>query len=313
MNAFSKSLEHDIFQIDTGYLRPGLASCYLVIDAGRVAVIDTGVEKTAQRIEAVLVEQGLSFENVDYIVPTHVHLDHAGGAGKLMQLCRTAKLVIHPYGSRHMIDPSVLIAGAEAVYGRQGLRDSVGEIFPVDAERVIEAGDQYCFMLGQREFRVLDTPGHARHHFCVWDEKSRGFFTGDTFGIAYPELCSNAGSFIFPPSTPVQFDPTAWHASLDRLMAWQPERMYLTHFGQLDEPALYVDTLHRMIDELAALAIMHKQSEHSLSLAVRQYFDQALKQQDCQLEEARLAELLDLDLNIIIQGLVVWQQRQARN
>jgi len=310
VKTYSKLLEHNIIQIDTGYLRAGLAACYLVIDNRRVAVIDTGVEQTCSRIEAVLAEQGLTFNNVDFIVPTHVHLDHAGGAGKLMQYCPNARLVIHPFGSRHMIDPARLIAGAEAVYGKQGLRDSVGEIIPVDESRVIEADDMYRFSVGERELLVLDTPGHARHHFCVWDEQSRGFFTGDTFGIAYPELECDGHSFIFPPTTPVQFDPPAWHASIDRMMAWNPERMYLTHFGQLDEPVTYLNTLHRMIDDLAELALAHNASDLALALAVKQYLYQELKKSGCQLGNDQLALVLDLDLGIIVQGLEVWLERR---
>lgn len=310
MKTYSKLLDHNIIQIDTGYLRPGLAACYLIIDNNRAAVIDTGVEQTCDRVQAVLADQGLTFNNVDFIIPTHVHLDHAGGAGKLMQLCRNAQLVIHPFGSRHMIDPARLIAGAEAVYGKQGLRDSVGEIIPVDENRVIEADDMYRFRLGERELLVLDTPGHARHHFCVWDEQSRGFFTGDTFGIAYPELDCDGHSFIFPPTTPVQFDPPAWHASIDRMMAWHPERMYLTHFGQLDEPVIYLNTLHRMIDDLAALALEHDAPELELAPAVKQYIYQELKKHGCQLGKDRLARVLDLDLDIIVQGLEVWLERR---
>jgi glyoxylase-like metal-dependent hydrolase (beta-lactamase superfamily II) len=310
VKTYSKLLDHNIIQIDTGYLRPGLAACYLIIDNNRAAVIDTGVEQTCDRVQAVLADQGLTFNNVDFIIPTHVHLDHAGGAGKLMQLCRNAQLVIHPFGSRHMIDPARLIAGAEAVYGKQGLRDSVGEIIPVDENRVIEADDMYRFRLGERELLVLDTPGHARHHFCVWDEQSRGFFTGDTFGIAYPELDCDGHSFIFPPTTPVQFDPPAWHASIDRMMAWHPERMYLTHFGQLDEPVIYLNTLHRMIDDLAALALEHDAPELVLAPAVKQYIYQELKKHGCQLDNDRLAEVLDLDLDIIVQGLEVWLERR---
>jgi glyoxylase-like metal-dependent hydrolase (beta-lactamase superfamily II) len=301
MNTFSKQLEHNIIQIDTGYLRSGLAACYLVIDNNRVAVIDTGVEQTCNRVEAVLHEQGLTFENVDFIVPTHVHLDHAGGAGKLMSVCRNARMVVHPFGSRHMIDPARLIAGAEAVYGKQGLRDSVGEIIPVDEDRVIVANDGYRFRLGERELLVIDTPGHARHHFCVWDEQSRGFFTGDTFGIAYPELAVDGRSFIFPPTTPVQFDPGAWHASIDRLMAWQPERMYLTHFGILEGPVLYMNTLHRMIDDLAALALEHDPPDGALAPAVRHYIFQELEKHGCMLDDASVSQVLNLDLDIIVQ------------
>jgi len=309
VNTFSKQLDHNIIQIDTGYLRTGLAACYLIIDNSRVAVIDSGVERTCGRVEAVLAGQGLTFNNVDFIVPTHVHLDHAGGAGKLMQLCQNARLVIHPFGSRHMIDPARLIAGAEAVYGKQGLHDSVGEIIPVDENRVIEADDLYRFRLGERELLVLDTPGHARHHLCLWDEQSRGFFTGDTFGIAYPELDCDGYSFIFPPTTPVQFDPPAWHASIDRLMAWHPERMYLAHFGLLEEPVIYVNTLQRMIDDLAALALECNVPDKVLPAAVKRYIYQELKKHGCQLDKERLAQVLDLDLDIIIQGLEVWLER----
>ena len=310
MTTFAEHLDHNIIQIDTGYMRPGLAACYLLIDQGRVAIIDTGVEHTVSRIMQVLQDMSLSEENVDYVVPTHVHLDHAGGAGKLMAVCKNAQMVIHPFGSRHMIDPSKLIAGAQAVYGVQGLRDSVGEIVPVDAQRVIAAEDMYRFTVGSRELLIVDTPGHARHHFCVWDEMSKGFFTGDTFGIAYPELVCRELSFIFPPSTPVQFDPPAWHASIDRLMAWHPERMYLTHFGQLDNPVLYVNTLHRMIDNLTQLAIENDEPDDSLDAVVEQYIHQQLSAHGCQLEEGRIAELLDLDLDIIVQGLKVWIARK---
>lgn len=312
MLTHSKKLDYNIIQIDTGYLRPGLAACYLVIDSGRAAVIDTGVEQTALRVQEVLYEEGLSTDCVDFIVPTHVHLDHAGGAGKLMQICHNAKLVIHPLGSRHMIDPSRLIAGAEAVYGKEGLHQSVGEIIPVDRERVIEAADAFRFMLGQRELLIIDTPGHARHHFCVWDETSKGFFTGDTFGLAYPELDCEGRSFIFPPTTPVQFDPPAWHASIDRLMAMHPERMYLTHFGQLDEPVIYMNALHRRIDDLAALALNHDKSIDDLAASVKQYINQELTTHGSQLGSEQLGQILDLDIDLIVQGLAVWLSRQQK-
>jgi glyoxylase-like metal-dependent hydrolase (beta-lactamase superfamily II) len=312
MRPIAKQLEHNIIQLDTGYLRPGLAACYLLIDQGRVAIIDTGVEHTVSRIQQVLHDESLTAESVDYVVPTHVHLDHAGGAGKLMAVCKNAQMVIHPFGSRHMIDPSKLIAGAQAVYGEQGLRESVGEIIPVDAKRVIAAEDLFRFTVGSRELLIVDTPGHARHHFCIWDEVSKGFFTGDTFGIAYPELNCGEHAFIFPPSTPVQFDPAAWHASIDRLMAWHPERMYLTHFGQLDKPILYMNKLHSMIDDLASLAFKNASTDSLLAAAVEQYIHKQLTKHGCKLDDQRVAQLLDLDLDIIVQGLKVWISRQNK-
>jgi glyoxylase-like metal-dependent hydrolase (beta-lactamase superfamily II) len=214
-----------------------------------------------------------------------------------------------------MIDPSRLIAGAEAVYGKEGLHRSVGEIIPVDRDRVIEAADSYRFMLGSRELLVIDTPGHARHHFCIWDEASKGFFTGDTFGLAYPELQCDGRSFIFPPTTPVQFDPPAWHASIDRLMAMHPERMYLTHFGQLDEPVVYMNDLHRRIDDLAALALGHDKSAADLDLAasVYAYVNQELTAHGSKLDKEKLGQVLDLDIDLIVQGLQVWVSRQRES
>ena len=313
MQSYSKRLDHDITCIDTGYARAGLAACYLVIDQGRAAVIDTGVEHTIPRLQAVLADNGLVTADVDYIVPTHVHLDHAGAAGKLMQLCSNALMIIHPYGSRHMIDPSRLIAGAEAVYGKEELRRTVGEILPVDKERVQEAADNFRFSIGGRELIIVDTPGHARHHFCIWDERSRGFFSGDTFGVAYPELVCRDRIFIFPPTTPVQFDPAAWHASIDRLMAWRPERMYLTHFGQLDQPVQYMNALHRRIDELAELTLANGNAGDDLATAVNSYIDRELDRHGCRLETEQQAQVLNLDIDLIVQGLEVWLSRQQKS
>ena len=304
-------LDEGILQLDTGYHRTGLAACYVMIEDGRAAIFDTGVEHSVARILCALEDEGLTSDDVEYVVPTHVHLDHAGGAGRLMQECRQASMVIHPRGARHMIDPAKLIAGAEAVYGREGLRNSVGEIVPVDEKRVIAAEDGYRFHLGGRELTVLDTPGHARHHFCIWDERTRGFFSGDTFGVVYPELSCNGAGFIFPPTTPVQFEPEAWHQSIDRLMAWRPECMYLTHFGRLDEPARYADDLHRRIDDLARVAATCKRGGSALALSVNAYLDTELDRAGCALNEAQRNDILELDVDLIVQGLEVWLARRS--
>ncbi len=305
------SLDGNIYQIDTGYHRPGLAACYVMIEGGRAAIFDTGVEHSVTTILAALDKEGLSGEDVEYIVPTHVHLDHAGGAGRLMQECKNARMIIHPRGARQMIDPAKLIAGAEAVYGREALLRSVGEIVPVDAERVIAADDGYRFRLTDRELVIVDTPGHARHHFCIWDEGTRGFFSGDTFGVVYPELCSGDEGFIFPPTTPVQFDPEAWHASIDQLMAWRPECMYLTHFGRLDTPLYYVQDLHRRIHDLADTAMACKRDASSLATSVGAYMDLELDRHGCQLDETGRKRIMELDMGLIVQGLEVWLSRQV--
>ncbi|MEY8263748.1 MAG: MBL fold metallo-hydrolase, partial [Bermanella sp.] len=225
-----------ITQLDTAFQRPNMAACYIMQDAGEVAIIETGTKDTVPLIFACLQQLGLKPEQVKYIIPTHVHLDHAGGVGRLMQQLPNATLVVHEKGARHMIDPSKLQAGASAVYGEAEFNKTYGDLLPVAKERIISPLDNEQLTLGQRTLTFLDTPGHARHHFCVYDEVSQGFFSGDTFGLAYQELTNENGAFLMVTTTPVQFDPDALKNSIDKLMAMQPQRMFLTHYGVLENP-----------------------------------------------------------------------------
>jgi glyoxylase-like metal-dependent hydrolase (beta-lactamase superfamily II) len=304
--------EHGITRIDCGYLRPGLAACYLLVHAGRAAFVDTGTWHTVPLMLEALARAGLTPEAVDYVCPTHVHLDHAGGAGELMRRLPNARLVMHPRGAPHMIDPAKLTAGALAVYGEDKFREGFVELAPVPAARVIEAPDGFELSLNGRRLQFLDTPGHASHHYCIWDETSRGCFTGDTFGISYREFDTAAGPFVFPPTTPVQFKPEAWHLSLDRLLALHPERMFLTHFGMvLDVPRLAAD-LHRRIDEYAALARrVHDADDRytALHAALRASLIRAIQAHGCTLGEDDIAHVLELDLDLNTQGLLVWLDR----
>ncbi|TXT21253.1 MAG: beta-lactamase-like protein [bacterium] len=178
--------EHGIVTLDADYLRPGLAAVHLIVEDGGVAIVDTGTNHAVPSVLAELRGLGLGPEAVDYVIVTHVHLDHAGAAGALLQNCPNAKLVVHPKGARHMIDPAKLVAGSIAVYGREHFYAHYGDIVPAPAERVIEAGDGFRLDFRGRTLSFLDTPGHARHHYCIHDQRSNSLFTGDTFGISYP-------------------------------------------------------------------------------------------------------------------------------
>lgn len=208
-----QDLGHDITRIDSAMLREELAACYLLRGASanggadEYAIIETGTHKTVPIILALLEQRGVRRDQVRYVIPTHVHLDHAGGVGGLMQALPEATLLVHPAGARHMIDPGRLKAGAMAVYGEDAFTEIYGDIVPVAAERVRAMADGTSAAVGDRQLVFYDTPGHARHHFCVHDPQSRGIFTGDTFGLAYPRLHTHRGPFIFPTTTPVQFDP----------------------------------------------------------------------------------------------------------
>lgn len=309
------SYAHGVTVIDTGLVRPNFTASYLVqADAG-AAFIETGPSQAAPLQMQALANAGLTPEDVDYVIPTHVHLDHAGGAGELIRRCPNAQLVIHPYGARHMIDPSKLIAGATAVYGEAELRRHYGEIIPVPAERVIEASDGFELDWRGRKLVFVDTPGHARHHFCVWDETSGGFFSGDTFGLSYREFDTDNGPFVFPTTTPVQFDPSALHNSIDRLLSYEPERMFLTHFGMVEDVACLAGDMHRRLDDFVAIgqANAEREDRHErISEQLMTYLLEDARAHGCTLDGATMTKLFTLDVELNAQGMEFWlDQRTA--
>jgi glyoxylase-like metal-dependent hydrolase (beta-lactamase superfamily II) len=307
----------DVWCIDTGLYRPGLAACYLVRGGGRLAFIDTGTAHTVPRLLQVLADLGHSPGEVDYVIPTHVHLDHAGGAGLLMRHCPRALLAVHAKGAPHLIDPARLTAGATAVYGAAAFVADFGVLTPVPQGRVQVLEDGAEIDLGGRALRFLDTPGHANHHGCIHDPATRACFTGDTFGIAYRELYAGSRPYLFAPTTPVAFDPDAWLASLDRLMALEPQAMYLTHYGRLDQPAAQVDALRQSIRDQAALALEVAAAgpegrPERLRTAVSQHLVTGAQANGCTLGEADIRAVLAVDLDLNAQGLAVWLVRRDR-
>lgn len=306
-----QDLGQGIYCIDTFYYRPKLDGCYLVRQDGEAALIDTGTSHVAPAVMELLARLDLKPEQVKYVIPTHVHLDHAGGTGQLMALLPEARMVIHPRGARHMNHPEKIVAGTIAVYGEEVFRERYGTILPVPEERTIEAGDGFEVSLAGRKLRCIHTEGHARHHFCVWDEQSRGLFTGDTFGMSYRELDTEQGPFMILPSTPIDFDPEAWHTSLERLLRLQPEQLYLTHFCRIDRPDLRARVLHQEIDDYVAIAqAAHgEQREQQIREELTRYYRRRLREHGSRLSDAEIDEILGMDMELCAQGLEVWLQR----
>lgn len=299
--------------IDTGYVRAQMTACYLMQQDGRAAFIETGVNHNVGGLLGILEQKGIAREQVDYVIPTHVHLDHAGGAGALMQALPNAQLVVHPLGVRHMINPAALIAGTSAVYGKEKFLQMYGEIIPVDPDRVIEAPDDHVVQLGARTLVFLDTPGHARHHFCIYDEKSQGMFSGDTFGLSYREFDVGDKVFCFPTTTPVQFDPEALQLSIKRIMSYQPEQIYLTHFGRIRHPADAADQLHEDIDQFVTFArqsSVSEQQEHDISRVLADYLSRRANSINPSLAPDKINALLKFDAQLNAQGLLHWLDRQ---
>jgi glyoxylase-like metal-dependent hydrolase (beta-lactamase superfamily II) len=309
---FAVPVGNGVYRIDTEYLRPGLAASHLVVDDGHAAFVDTGAAPAHPRLMQALTELGLAPDQVDYVFLTHVHLDHAGGAGQLMRALPRARAVLHPRGAPHMVDPAKLIAGTVAVYGDTVYRELYGEIVPIAAERVVIANDGDRIVLGSRTFELLDTPGHARHHYCAHDLDHDDIFSGDTFGISYRDFDTAAGAFIFPTTTPVQFDPAALHSSVDRLMARRPRRMVLTHFGPVGDLERLSGDLHADIDEFVAVARRHAGAPDSadrIAEDVFAYLSSRLDAHGFAGDEELRHQLLDPDVRLNTQGLEVWLAR----
>jgi glyoxylase-like metal-dependent hydrolase (beta-lactamase superfamily II) len=256
---------------------------------------------------------------VDWVIPTHVHLDHAGGAGLLMTHLPQARALIHPNGARHLINPLALVEGARAVYGAEVVRQTYGTIEPIPQERVVQSHDGMEILVGQRPLRLIDTPGHARHHHCVWDARSRGWFTGDTFGISYREFDTAAGPWMFPSTTPVQFDPEALRRSIDRLMAADPQRLFPTHFSRVDDVPRVAAQFRALLDVWVpgALAVHGEapadQAERlrQLETLITSTLLASARQAGVTLPEDTIRTLLQMDVTLNAQGIEVWLSKQA--
>ena len=313
--AESEDLGYGITAVDTGFQRPCFDASHLVVQDGHAAFVDVGTTFSAPLLMAALGRHGLLPEAVDYVILTHVHLDHAGGAGELMRRLPRARLVVHPRGARHMIDPGRLWAGATAVYGEEAMRRFYGSVVPVEPSRVVEAPDGFRIDLAGRSLLFLDTPGHARHHVCVWDEASRGMFTGDTFGVAYRELASERGALVLPTTTPVQFEPEALQRSVDRLLGFGPQVMYLTHYSGVGDVGRMAGDLQRRLSELVAFARGEDgkpDRSERLRAGVRGLFLRWARDHGTSLTAERVAELLSVDVELNAQGLEAWLDRDRR-
>lgn len=313
-------MNQGIYTIDTGFVRPRFDAAYLLVENARAAFIDCGTNYAVPRMLEALEGAGLAPTDVDWLILTHVHLDHAGGAGELMAHLPNARLVVHPRGARHMIDPSQLWAGASAVYGEEVMETTYGRLRPIAAERVIEAPDGHVVQLAGRPLLCLDTPGHARHHLCVYDERAKVCFTGDTFGLSYREFDTSNGAFILPTTSPVQFDPDALHASIRRLVALKPAAMYLTHYDRVEPVAKLADDLHVQIDMMVSIAqsaqensVDAEQRHEAMKAALTKLYLSRAHAHGWNGDRAQLLEILGMDVELNAQGLGIWlDSRRSR-
>ena len=305
-----------ITAVDTEYVQPGHAAAHIVQHGGRAAFGDVGTNDSVPYLLAALDALGVARDAVEYLLLTHVHLDHAGGAGRLMRELPNAVAVLHPRGAPHMIDPAKLIAGSRAVYGEERFRRLYGDILPIAAERVRTTRDGDTLRLAGRELEILHTPGHALHHQAFVDRGHACSCKGDTFGLSYRELDSHRGAFIIPTTTPTQFDPDQLIASVDRLLSYSPEALYLMHFSRVTDVPRLGESLKGQIRELVRIA-GQSASAPDPAAAIRAGMSGLWRglaaRHGCPLPEPQLLALLEGDLDLNTQGLIAWLDRRRRN
>ncbi|MBS1209366.1 MAG: fold metallo-hydrolase [Proteobacteria bacterium] len=306
-----EALGDGIWVIDSGYLRPCMDALHLIVQDGRAALVESGTTHSVPRVQAALQQIGIAPEDVDWLLLTHVHLDHAGGAGALLQVLPNAQLVVHPRGVRHMVEPSRLWAGTVAVYGEAFAREVYGEVLPVPAARVVEATEGRVIDLAGRRINVMDAPGHARHHVCYFDSLSRGWFTGDAFGLSYRETHVGTRAFVFPATTPVQFEPAVMHATIDRLLAHEPACMFLTHYSRVADVTRLAADLHRLIADFVEIAeatanVAEDMQKGLIRAALETLLRREAAEQGWALQGNEVARLYATDLELNAQGLQTW-------
>ena len=307
--SFAHPVGEGVYAIDTGFGRACFDASYLIVQGSELAFVDVGTNDSIPRLLKTIDELGFSPDHVKYVILTHVHLDHAGGAGEIMRHCAQSKLLVHPRGARHMIDPSALRAGAVAVYGEEAVAAEYGTLWPIEATRVIEIKDDDVFTLANRHLHIMDTPGHAKHHVAIWDPATRGVFTGDTFGLSYREFDTERGAYVFPTTTPIQFDPEALKDSVERIAALNPDCIYPTHYSRANDVPHLKRLFLKQLDEMVAIAMQlkHASNRHEkLKIALLNIYENHLKAHGCQLNRAQIEEFLKIDVELNAQGIGVW-------
>lgn len=308
-------MPENIRTIDCHYLRPRFAAAYLLRQADRAAFVDNNTRRSVPALLAALGDEGLRPESVDWVIVTHVHLDHASGSAELMKACPNATLLCHPRAAPHLIDPTKLVESARKVYGEENFRKLYGEIEPVAPERVRTVADGELLSWGSRPLRFLHTRGHANHHIVIEDVLTRSIFTGDAFGLAYPDL-QRDGLFVLPSTSPTDFDPAEALASVDRILATGVTTAYPTHFGPVDR---LPDAAAQLKEHLQASAAILRDARDSAVGAneldsfcerrLREYLENYAKSRGLAWSAGE-RELLELDLKLNAQGIAHTARRQ---
>jgi glyoxylase-like metal-dependent hydrolase (beta-lactamase superfamily II) len=243
--------------------RPQIIATGVLQSTSGVALVDPGPSTTLDRLLSVLEEKGIRVDDVTHVLLTHIHLDHAGATGTLLDRNGCIEVFVHEAGVQHMVDPSRLLASAGRLYGAD-MQRLWGEVRPVPRERVRVLQGGESIVVAGRTLEVAYTPGHASHHVSYFDQASGVAFVGDTAGIR-----RGAGTFVMPPTPPPDIDLEAWRASADRILAWNADTLFLTHFGAFRGARMHLQELFERLAEWSRL-VRRLLADDSLSDSERQ-------------------------------------------
>lgn len=302
--------------IDCQYQYEKYAASYLLTHGGRAAFIEANTSHAVPHLLAALRARGLSPAAVDWVIVTHAHLDHAAGASALLAECTNAKLVAHPKAARHLIDPTRLTASAKKVYGDEKFDRLYGRLDPIDKDRVWIVADGESLHWQGEEFRFLFTLGHASHHLCVHQVGDKSIYTGDSFGVGFP-IVRDTPLYIFPSTSPTDFDPAAAIETVRRIASIGLERAYLTHFGAISNLPAAAALLERELRFASDLLENIRPKVASAAEDTRRFCQQAIEARFAgalgeRWKDPRVRAVLATDIDVNAQGIVHAAQRGAK-
>ena len=311
--------EYGIKIIDCQYITEQVAASFLIKEKEKAVFIETNTNFAVPILLSELEKEKTTPQNVEYIIITHSHLDHAGGAGLLLQKCPNAKLIAHPKAAELMIDPTRLIIGVKRVYGEEKFLQLYGDnILPVPRDRVYIPKDGEKIKFHNREFQFIYTQGHSTDHFSIYDSVSNSVFAGDSFGISYPEMRLSSHPFIYPGMAPIDFDPAEAKISIDKIIDTGASRVYLTHFGIWDNLKLAKDLLYSglekaesILKEIHELDLEKEKIEEFTKEKVSYYLNSQLQKYNIEMNE-KLQTIVPVDSSLSAQGIYVKMLRDKK-
>lgn len=277
-----------------------------VFDEEELTLVDTGPSPSIKYVKQGLEALGFSLDQVKYIIVTHIHLDHSGGAALLIQECPNATVVVHPRGARHLAEPERLVAGARVVYGER-FSELFDPIIAVPQERLLVKDEGATLKISPTcTLRFLDTPGHAKHHLSIYDPVSNGMFTGDTVGIRYEQLIREGVDLFLPSTSPNQFDPEAMRQAINSMLGMNLDCIYFGHFGMTNNPNKALRQVSEWLDVFVeeAEAVVAEQEGHEV-LAQRLFGRVRGYLREMEVPDGHeVYELIEVDMQVSAMGML---------